>query len=341
MVILKSKTIKGFATLVMAAVLVFTAACGNNNNKEANQPSNSNAPAATNSANAPTESTEPEVKLSGEIKIDGSSTVFPVTEAVAEEFRKVHPDVRVPVGVSGTGGGMKQFTAGEIPIANASRPMKDSEAEAAKAAGIEFTQIDVAYDGLSVVVSQQNDFIDHLTVEELTKIFSVEGNAVNWSDIRAEWPSEPIVIFSPGADSGTYDYFAEVVLEDANMKTEGVTFSEDDNTLVTGVAGTPNGIGYFGYAYYEENQDTLKAVPIDGGNGAVAPTFDTIKDGSYTPLSRELYFYVNNAEMARPEVAEFVKFYIENASELAGEVGYVGMPQEAYDEQLAKIDALK
>jgi len=339
---LKNKTVKGIATFAMAAMLVFTAACGNSGSNEANSnAANTNNAATGAPTNNATEATQPEVKLSGEVKIDGSSTVFPITEAVAEEFNKVHKDVRVPVGVSGTGGGMKQFTAGEIPIANASRHIKDSEAEAAKAAGIEFTQIAVAYDGLSVVVSQQNDFIDHLTIDELTKIFSVEGGATNWSDIRPEWPNEPIVIFSPGADSGTYDYFAEVVLADASMKTDGVTFSEDDNTLVTGVSGTANGIGYFGYAYYEENKDLLKVVPIDGGNGPVTPTYDTIKDGSYSPLSRELFFYVNNAEMARPEVAEFVKFYIENAGELAGEVGYVGMPQEVYDEQLAKIDALK
>ena len=337
----KNNTIKGIITFTMAAMLVFTAACGNTNEGSANKAPNN---ATTNNATAGTPTTEPvadsEVKLSGEIKIDGSSTVFPITEAVAEEFNVVHGDVRVPVGVSGTGGGMEQFIAGEIAIVDASRPMKDKEAEAAKTAGIEHTQVTVAYDGLSVVISKDNDFIDHLTIEELTKIFSVEGNATNWSDIRAEWPAKPIVIYSPGADSGTYDYFAEVALKDVTMKTDGVTFSEDDNTLVTGVAGTPNGIGYFGFAYYEANKDSLKVVPIDGGNGPVTPSFDTIKDSSYSPLSRELHIYVNNAEMARPEVAEFMKFYVQNAGELSAEVGYVGLPDEMYTEQLAKVEAL-
>ena len=336
---IKNKTIKGILTFTMAAMLVFTAACGNTNEGAANNTANNTSNNAT-AGNTTNEPVTPEVKLSGEIKIDGSSTVFPITEAVSEEFNVVHKDVRVPVGVSGTGGGMEQFIAGEIAIVDASRPMKDKEVEAAKAAGIEHTQVTVAYDGLSVVVSKENDFIDHLTVEELTKIFSVEGNATNWSDIRAEWPAQPIVIYSPGADSGTYDYFAEVALKDVSMKTDGVTFSEDDNTLVTGVAGTPNGIGYFGFAYYEANQDTLKVVPIDGGNGPVTPTFDTIKDNSYSPLSRELYIYVNNAEMARPEVAEFMKFYVQNAGELSAEVGYVGLPDEEYAKQLANVEAL-
>lgn len=327
----KNKTVKGLITLTMAAMLVFTAACGNTNNGGSNN--QTNAP----SNNAATS----DVKLSGEIKIDGSSTVFPITEAVAEEFNKVHKNVRVPVGVSGTGGGMKQFTAGDIPLTNASRHMKDEEAAIAKENGIEYTEVSVAYDGLSVVVSHDNDFIDHLTVEELTKIFSVEGGASKWSDIRPEWPNEPIVIFSPGADSGTFDYFKEVALKDVTMKTEGVTFSEDDNTLVTGVSGTPNGIGFFGFAYYEENQDKLRVVPIDGGNGPVEPTFESIKDGSYTPLSRELFFYVNNAEMARPEVAEFVKYYIENAGELASEVGYVALPDERYEEMLSLVNSIK
>lgn len=334
----KNKTVKGLITLTMAAMLVFTAACGNTNNEGSKNQAGSQTPASTNSANNAVAS---DVKLSGEIKIDGSSTVFPITEAVAEEFNKAHTDVRVPVGVSGTGGGMKQFTVGEIPIANASRHMKAEEAEAAKANGIEYTEVTVAYDGLSVVVSKDNDFIDHLTVEELTKIFSVEGGATNWSDIRPEWPNEPIVIFSPGADSGTFDYFKEVALKDVTMKTEGVTFSEDDNTLVTGVAGSSNGIAFFGYAYYEQNQSKLRVIPIDGGNGPVEPTFETIKDGSYSPLSRELFFYVNNADMARPEVAEFVKYYVEHAGELASEVGYVALPDEKYEEMASLVESIK
>ncbi|WP_445670228.1 PstS family phosphate ABC transporter substrate-binding protein [Paenibacillus sp. PL2-23] len=331
----KSKGTKGILTLAMAAMLVFAAACGNNGNGE-----NTNTGGASNTpSNSPTtEPTEETAKLTGEIKIDGSSTVFPLTEAAAEEFRVEHPDVRVPVGVSGTGGGFKQFCAGEIAIADASRPIKDEEAAACQEKGIEFTELSVAYDGLSVVVSKENDFIDHLTVEELAKIFKTGSTVKNWSEVRDSFPNEPIVMFSPGADSGTYDYFNEAILDKEGIRNDGsISFSEDDNTLVVGVSGSKYGIGYFGFAYYEENQDKLKVVPIDGGSGPVTPTYDTIKDSTYAPLSRPLFIYVSNKELERPEVKEFTTFYIENIGPLAGEVGYVALPDEKYAEEAAKI----
>ncbi|WP_053377245.1 PstS family phosphate ABC transporter substrate-binding protein [Paenibacillus sp. FJAT-27812] len=331
---LKKKSFKGILMLSMVAVLVFAAACGNSanggNNGSANTGSTNNA-----ATNAPADET---VKLAGEVKVDGSSTVFPLTEAAAEEFNKEHPDVRVPVGVSGTGGGFKQFCAGEIAIADASRPIKEEEAAACKTAGIEYTELSVAFDGLSVVVSKDNDFIDHLTVEELNKIFVTGSTVKTWKDVRDTFPAEPIVMFSPGADSGTYDYFNEAILEKAGIRNDkAISFSEDDNALVQGVAGSKYGIGYFGFAYFEENQDKLKVVPVDGGSGAITPTHDTIKDGTYAPLSRPLFIYANNKELERPEVKEFVKFYINNIGTFANEVGYVALPDEQYATEAAKI----
>jgi len=352
-----SKMRKSFLPLIMAALMVFAAACGSGSSDSngdnggttsaaggsTNADRSSNAPAnEANEANGESGNAGDEAaKLSGSIEIDGSSTVYPLTEAVAEEYLTEQPDVRVTVGVSGTGGGFERFCAGEIPIADASRPIKDSEAQKCAEAGIAYTELSVAFDGLSVVVSQDNDWVDYLTVEELNKIFA-QGSAVKtWADVREGWPAEEIKMFSPGADSGTYDYFNEAILEKAGIRSDGqISFSEDDNTLVQGVAGNKGGIGYFGYAYYEENTDKLKVVPIDGGNGPVEPTLDTIKDGSYSPLSRPLFIYVADKAMAeRPEVKDFVRFYIENIGDMAKEVGYVPLPDERYAEEAAKIGA--
>lgn len=331
---LKGKGFKGILMSAMVITLVFAAACGNNaNSGTENSGSNAGTNAAT-STPAPVET----AKLSGEVKIDGSSTVFPLTEAAAEEFNKENPDVRVPVGVSGTGGGFKQFCAGEIAIADASRPIKEEEATACQTAGIEYTELSVAYDGLSVVVAKDNDFVDHLTVEELNKIFTTGSTVKTWKDVRAEWPAEEIVMFSPGADSGTYDYFNEAILDKAGIRNDKqISFSEDDNTLVSGVSGSKGGIGYFGFAYFEENQDKLKLVPIDGGTGAIVPTHETIKDGSYAPLSRPLYIYVSKKELERPEVSAFANYYINNIGPLADEVGYIALPDEKYTEEAAKL----
>lgn len=279
--------------------------------------------------------------VSGEVKIDGSSTVYPITEAVAEEFIVTNPEVRVPVGVSGTGGGFKKFIAGEIDINDASRSIKTEEAEAAKAAGVEYEELEVAYDGLSILVNPENTWVDSLTVEELKKIWEPNSTVKNWSDVRAEWPAEAIKLYAPGTDSGTFDYFTETINGESGAIRQDFTASEDDNILVQGIAGDKNAIGFFGFAYYEENQDKLKLVKIDNGNGPVEPSFETIQDGSYAPLSRPLYIYVNKASLAKPEVKTFVQFYIESAKELAPAVGYIALPDELYKKDLEIISQYK
>lgn len=288
-----------------------------------------------------TETPVEEVKLEGTISIDGSSTVFPITELVAEEFNMVNPDVRLTVGFSGTGGGFTKFAANEIEISGASRPIKTAEADSAKAAGIDFIELMVAYDGLSVVVSTENTWVDYLTMEELAMIWGAEATATKWSDVRAGFPDTEIKLYSPGHDSGTFDYFTEAVNGKGGVirqdsETVKIFFSEDDNALVTGVAGDAGAIGYFGFAYYEENADKLKVVPVQKEASPVTPSFDTIMDSSY-PLSRPLFIYVNKAELEREELLAFVTFYLENAGELASEVGYVSLPEELYTEALAKL----
>ena len=314
-----------FATIIGGAMAV-TAACGSDNANEADKG---------------TGTTGTETALQGEVLLDGSSTVFPIMEAVSEEYMAEQPDVKVSVGTSGTGGGFEKFAAGETDLSNASRPVKDEEKAALEKAGIDFTEIELAYDGLSVVVSKENDFVDSLTVDELKKLWLEDGSVKKWSDIRSEWPAEEIKFYSPGTDSGTFDYFDEVILEEQPL-VKNATLSEDDNVLVQGVAGDKNSIGYFGFAYYLENQDKLKVVPIDNGNGAITPSQDTIQNGEYAPLSRPLFTYVANKAVAEKEqVADFAKFAIENAGELAEEVGYVALPEEKYQEGLDKITGLE
>ena len=281
----------------------------------------------------------PEGDLSGSFEADGSSTLGPLTEAAIEEFAAVAPNVRITNGISGTGGGFERFNKGEIAIANASRPINDDEIAAAAAAGIDWYKFDVAYDGITVVVSAENDFVESLTVDQLAQIWTADSPATNWSDLNPEWPSEPIELYGPGTASGTFDYFNEEVLgADAPVRTD-YTPSEDDNVLVQGVAGSKYALGYFGFSYFEENQDTLKAVSIDGGNGPIAPSIETIGDGTYTPLSRTLFVYVNASELAsRPEVAEFVKFYVATADELAPSVGYIPLPAADEYEQQVKLN---
>lgn len=273
---------------------------------------------------------EEKAGLAGEIKIDGSSTVFPITEAIAEEFLAQNPDVRIPVGVSGTGGGFKKFTVKETDINDASRPIKDEEKQAAEQNGVEFIELKVAFDGLSVVVNPENTWVESLTVDELKKIWAPDSTVKTWKDVRPEWPAEPIKFYAPGTDSGTFDYFTEEINGESGAMRADITPSEDDNVLVQGISGDKNAIGFFGYAYYEENADKLKVVKIDNGSGPVEPTFDTIKSGQYAPLSRPLFLYVNKEAMARPEVKSFLQFYLENAGTLVGEVGYVALPDEEY-----------
>lgn len=276
--------------------------------------------------------------LTGTIEIDGSSTVFPITQAVAEEFQKVHPDVRVNVGVSGTGGGFKRFTVGETDISDASRPIKDSEAQDAADNGIEYVEFQVAIDGLSVVVNKENTWVDYMTVEELDMIWNPNSTVFKWNDIRAEWPDQPIHLYGPGTDSGTFDYFTEVIVGTVDASRADYTASEDDNVLVQGIAGDKYALGYFGYAYYAENTETLKIVPIDSGSGPVTPSDETINAGQYTPLSRPLFIYVSKTALARPEVKNFVRYYMENAVQLVTEVGYTAYPSSVYQQNLATLD---
>ncbi|SHJ68332.1 PstS family phosphate ABC transporter substrate-binding protein [Tepidibacter formicigenes] len=275
--------------------------------------------------------------LTGAISIDGSSTVYPISEAVAEEFQKMNPDVKVTVNFSGTGGGFEKFLVKETDINDASRPIKDKEIKKAQESGVEYTELKVAYDGLSVVVNKDNDFIDYLTMEELKKIWEPNSSVKTWKDVRAEWPAEPVKLYGPGSDSGTFEYFTEEVNKEAGAIRVDYTASEDDNVLVNGIAGDKYSLGFFGYAYYIENKDKLKVVPIDSGKGPVEPTPETVENGTYEPLSRPLFIYVNKESMQRPEIKEFVKYYLTEGKELIPEVGYVKLPQSEYDNQLSQI----
>lgn len=280
-------------------------------------------------------------QLKGNVAVDGSSTVYPIMEAISEEYMAAQPDVKVSVGLAGTGGGFEKFIAGETDMSNASRPIKDEEKAGLEEKGIEYTELKLAFDGLSIVVNKDNDFIDHLTVDELKKLWVDTGKAKKWSDIRPEWPKEEIKFYSPGTDSGTYDYFNEVILEEQPIVADA-TLSEDDNVLVQGVTGDENAIGFFGFAYYEANKDKLKVVPIDGGKGPVKPDHDTIQSGEYAPLSRPLYTYVANKSVAEKEqVADYTEFVLENAAELAEEVGYVKLPEEEYKKDMDALETLK
>ena len=272
--------------------------------------------------------------LSGVVKVDGSSTVFPITEAVAEEFGKKYPKVRVTVGISGTCGGFKKFCSGEIDINDASRTIKEKEVKKAKENNIEYIELPVAYDGLSVVINKDNDFIDYLTVKELNAIWKYGSSMKKWSDVRANWPKKDIKLYGPGTDSGTFDYFKEAIIGKKNNIRSDFTKSEDDNVLVTGIAGSKYALGFFGYAYYAENKDKLKVVKIDGGGGPVAPTEKTINDGSYTPLSRPIFIYVNPVSTQMKQVDEFVNFYLLNAKNLVLEVGYVPLPDDLQEKTL-------
>jgi phosphate transport system substrate-binding protein len=277
--------------------------------------------------------------LTGRIKGDGSSTVYPITEAVAEEFGKVEPKVQVTVGVSGTGGGFKKFVVGETDLQDASRPIKSKEIDDCKKNGVGFIELPVAFDGLTVVVNKQNTWVDYMTPAELKKIWDQGSTVKTWADVRKGWPAEPIKLFGPGADSGTFEYFTEAINGVAKQSRADYTASEDDNTLVQGVAGSKYGLGYFGMAYYEENMDKLKAVPI--GAKKVMPSKDNVRNGTYMPLSRPLFIYISTKSAQRKEVAAFVDFYLAHAGELAEDVGYVALPQTAYAKVKARWDTRK
>ena len=266
------------------------------------------------------------------IKIDGSSTVYPITEAMAEEFQK-STKIKVTVGESGTGGGFKKFCRGETDIADASRPILQKEMDACKEAGIQYIELPVAYDGLTVVVNSKNDWVKSLSVDELKKIWNSGSSVKNWKDVNPAYPDKKMGLYGPGTASGTFDYFTEAINGKKGAHRTDYTPSEDDNVLVQGVAGNPGGIAYFGYAYYEENKDKLRAIPISpkAGAPAVLPSPESVKDGSYQPLSRPLFIYVNATAAAfKPEVKAFVNFYLENAPTLVKEVKYVPLPADDY-----------
>jgi phosphate transport system substrate-binding protein len=268
------------------------------------------------------------------VKIDGSSTVFPVTEAVAEDFQKEkRGKVKVTVGISGTGGGFKKFCRNETDISNASRPILKKEMEDCKAAGVEYVELPVAFDALTVVVNPKNAFIKQLTVAEMKKMWepAAQGKVTRWNQVNPSWPDQPMKLFGPGADSGTFDYFTEAVVGKSKSSRGDFTASEDDNVLVQGVARDANALGYFGYAYYVENRDKLKPVPIVNEKGqAVLPSLEAVEKGTYSPLARPIFIYVNAKGLGKPEVREFVQFYMTNGAKLAKEVKYVPLPASAY-----------
>lgn len=275
-------------------------------------------------------------EIEGAISIDGSSTVAPISTAAAESFEKDFRNVRVTVAISGTGGGFGRFASGETDISDASRPIKADELAACRKNGIRFVELPIAYDGLSIVVNRENDFVDSLTIDQLKTIFLKEGGAKSWRDVNPDWPELPIKIYAPGTDSGTFDYFFGDVIA-KNTETEhprdDMSVSEDDNNLVTGIAGEKGAIGFFGASYYFANQDKIKAVKIvnpETGQ-AIAPTAKSIEDGTYAPFGRPLFLYVNEDSLRRPEVKQFVKFYLEHAAGLAEQVNYVALPADLYE----------
>jgi phosphate transport system substrate-binding protein len=311
------------STACVATLALIVASCGGNQQQASNTPSpqaGGGSPAGGGGSGA-----------SGQVSSDGSSTVLPIMEAVAEEFQKANQGVQVTVGSSGTGGGFKKFCAGETDIANASRPIKAEEIEACQKNNIQFIELPVAYDGLSVVVNPQNNSVSCLKVDDLKKMWEPEaqGKVSNWNQVRPDFPNQPLALYGPGTDSGTFDYFTDVVNGDEGKSRGDYTASEDDNTLVQGVSQDKGALGYFGYAYYEANQDKLKLVQIDDGKGCVAPSPQTIADGTYAPLSRPLFIYVKKEAAQRPEVKALVNFALSpDNKNLITEAGYVPIPDE-------------
>jgi phosphate transport system substrate-binding protein len=276
--------------------------------------------------------------LTGTIEIDGSSTVFPISQAVAEEFRKVHPAVQVAVGVSGTGGGFKRFVVGETHISNASRAIKPSEIDKAAENGIEFIEIAVGFDGLSIIANPSNGFLECVTTQELRAIWEPGSDLHRWSDVRPEFPDGKFRLYGPDTDSGTFDYFTEAIMEHEDASRSDYTASADDNVLIRGVGGDKNALGYFGFAFYSSAPHLLKLIAVDSGSGCIYPSAETINNGTYSPLARPMFIYVNTAALERVEVVEFVNFYLDNATQLVTEVGYVPLPVELYDEGRTELN---
>jgi phosphate transport system substrate-binding protein len=301
------------ALLTSSIVLFLLIACGGNTDKKA------------------------ETQTSNKVVIDGSSTVFPITEAVAEEFRLEKPDVRVTIGVSGTGGGFKKFTRGELDIANASRPIKKVEDSTCTANGIEYIELPIAYDGIAIVTHKDNTWLNDITVSELKVIWepSAQGKITRWNQIRPTWPDQEMHLMGAGTQSGTFEYFTEAIIGKSKSCRGDYTASEDDNVLVQGVATDKSALAFFGIDYYIVNKDKLKLIPVNdenenNGKGAIAPNEETVKNGTYQPLSRPLFIYINKKTLQKEEVNAFASFYMKHASELVSEVGYIPLSKEAY-----------
>ena len=280
--------------------------------------------------------------LADVVKVDGSSTVYPITEAVAEEFQKAKKNaVKVTVGISGTGGGFKKFCRGETDFSNASRPITAKEMEDCKAAGVEYIEMPVAYDALTVVINPKNTFLKQATVDELKKMWepAAQGKIMKWNEVNPAWPDAPMKLFGAGADSGTFEYFTEAIVGKPKSSRGDFTASEDDNVLVQGVSRDVNALGYFGYAYYAENMARLKGLPIVNPKTgkAVEPSAANVENGTYVPLSRPIFVYVKKSSLDKPEVREFVDFYMKNAEKLVREVKYVPLPKAAYDGNLKHV----
>lgn len=330
---------------LMAALSFGAVACAGGGSDTATTPADSASPEGGDAATTAPATGE---AAAGAVDIDGSSTVFPISEAMAEEFMLANPDAKVTVGVSGTGGGFKRFCAGETDISNASRPIKAEEAELCAQAGVEFIEVPIAYDGLSVVVNPANDWAVCLTPEELANTWAptAEGKVTTWKQVNASFPDSPLTLYGAGTDSGTYDYFVEATVDDV-LGEEGTrgdyTASEDDNVVVQGVASDPGSMGFFGFAYYEENADSLKIVQIKNANGdCVEPTVETIKSGEYNPLSRPIFFYVKKAAYEEnPAVKAFVDFQLDSANgSLVEEVGYIPLPDATMEKVRTRTSSL-
>jgi phosphate transport system substrate-binding protein len=334
---------------VFMVISMLLAACSASSPVSENEPTTSTASQATVSTDTTvvTNNESTTVDVSGDIIVDGSSTVYPITTAVAEEFAKVAPDVRVSVGLSGTGGGFKKFCPGETDISDASRPIKDSEKELCQQNGIEFIEFTVGLDGLTVMVNPENDWLQSLTVDQLAQLLGASSTITKWSDLDPSFPSEDILFFIPDPDSGTRDYMEEIVTEangDEDLRQdENTTFSSDDNVLLDGIANEKYAFGFFGYAYYINSKESVRAVPIVNNDGqAVLPSDNTVQDGSYNPLSRPLFIYVNTKSLQeKPQVAEFLKFFFgpEGGPAIMGDVGYSMPPTGTYEDNLVLLSS--
>lgn len=301
--------------ITISAALILTA-CGNKEQKQENQTAG----------------------LAGEVRLDGSSTIYPIAEAVAEDFGAANRDVKVTVGESGTGGGFKKFSRGEADISNASRPIKASEDSLCKANGVEYIELPIAFDGLAVIVNKENTWLEKITVAELKKIWepAAQGKILKWNQVNPKWPNSEIHLFGAGTQSGTFDYFTEAIVGKSKECRGDYTASEDDNVLVQGIAGDKLSLGFFGLAYFENNKDKLKLVPVDdevkeNGDGGISPTAETVQNGTYQPLSRPLFIYVNKKAAEKAEIKAFVEYFVANAGPLSKEVGYVALPDAVYE----------